>query len=1306
MKKSRLFILIGVILLSLALTGAVLASVSNQESGPGQIDNKPDAAESASTGPFAAAPDGILSTTYVYTNSISHPIADNSCFTTSLTVPDIFNVGDLNVGVWITHTYRSDLDLWLTSPNGTEIDLLTDADSGADNLNVLLDDSSPYLPDAVNHTAPPPYYYAWWQPDTPLAQFFGEAGQGEWVMEVCDDAGGDTGVLNQWTLFFTTDFVGIDPPTQSAKVCKGNDVVYDLTLYNATGVDTAFDLTYISVWPHTGPVVSPVLADGESWEFQVSVHIPWTANAGDSDMLTVTVSGGGETDSATMTTTASIVEGWQDYANSPVDRGTRAPSVVYWDGKLYKIGGYGYIGTTGAARPWLDIYDIATDTWSQGTDMDAGRYWIDCEAIDLTGTEPKIYCAGGYLASAQSALYIYDINTNTWTTGTSLPANRYSYSSAVYNNKYYVIGGYTTTYANTMVVYDPVTNSWDSTLAPMAVARRYAQAGLIGNKIYVAGGYNPSYLSSAEVYDIGANTWSPIASMPSPWLNAADGVVNDRYLVLAGGSPSSTAGASNGALIYDSVTDSWDWLLLFNHIIYGAEGDFDGTNFWAVSGRKYEGGIYSNSIYTTKLVECDSTCTPVSGADFTWDPLIPWATFPATFEATVVAGSPAIYYDWTFGDGSSGGGQTVDYTYQTPGTYTVALTATNCDGANQSTANHDVTVILPPTISVDPTNLLATQYTDMVTTQTLEICNVGDFPLDWELNEAEALPPPPVEQLPSEPAVQTPEIFRLPDGSVDCVAYQNYTGFEPVEVAAACPVSLPENYITSPFAPTDIGYALEMYATDTIVHFQLNDFPGQTVIGTSTAPFYGMDFDPTAEVLYALNDTTDQLGTVDLTTGAFTALVPCPPGGAAANWTGLSIDPVTGVFYASTATDLYTIDPSTGISTLVGPFGTTLMIDIAVNMEGEMYGHDIGTDSIYSINTTTGVAALIGSTTYLANFAQGMDFDNDDGTLYIFLYQGSGANVYGTVNLTTGAVTPLSVSNPTGEFEGAIQIPGAIFDLPWVSEVPITGTIAGGACTNVTVSFDSTGLALGDYFGNFLISSNDPVTPELSVPVQLSVVEPEPDIVVSPLSLDATLPVGGVVTSTFTISNIGDAGLTWELSGGAPWFSQDPTSGSVPVDGSTDVIVTFDATGLTPGDYQASLEVISDDPDEPIVLIDVSLTVYGFADIVVTPMSLSMTLHPNETGNLPFTISNNGLVNLTWALGGGTSWHSQEPTSGTILPTESIDVVVTFDSTGLAQGVYQSSLLVENNDPDTPVVTVDITFTVNNYTFFLPFVHK
>jgi hypothetical protein len=64
---------------------------------------------------------------------------------------------------------------------------------------------------------------------------------------------------------------------------------------------------------------------------------------------------------------------------------------------------------------------------------------------------------------------------------------------------------------------------------------------------------------------------------------------------------------------------------------------------------------------------------------------------------------------------------------------------------------------------------------------------------------------------------------------------------------------------------------------------------------------------------------------------------------------------------------------------------------------------------------------LVGPTGVDSNFAQGMDFDNESGKLYAWTYQSGGANKYGTIDTSTGALTVLSSNNPIGEFEGAIK---------------------------------------------------------------------------------------------------------------------------------------------------------------------------------------------------------------------------------------------------------------------------------------------
>jgi subtilisin-like proprotein convertase family protein len=60
-----------------------------------------------------------------------------------------------------------------------------------------------------------------------------------------------------------------------------------------------------------------------------------------------------------------------------------------------------------------------------------------------------------------------------------------------------------------------------------------------------------------------------------------------------------------------------------------------------------------------------------------------------------------------------------------------------------------------------------------------------------------------------------------------------------------------------------------------------------------------------------------------------------------------------------------------------------------------------------------------------------------------------------------------------------------------------------------------------------------------------------------------------------------------------PWLSTSPVSGTTPPAGSTPVAVTFDSTGLLGGLYNANLCALSNDPDEPVVAIPVTLEVVG-----------------------------------------------------------------------------------------------------------------
>jgi len=64
----------------------------------------------------------------------------------------------------------------------------------------------------------------------------------------------------------------------------------------------------------------------------------------------------------------------------------------------------------------------------------------------------------------------------------------------------------------------------------------------------------------------------------------------------------------------------------------------------------------------------------------------------------------------------------------------------------------------------------------------------------------------------------------------------------------------------------------------------------------------------------------------------------------------------------------------------------------------------------------------------------------------------------------------------------------ALANIPWASVSPISGTVVSNGSELVTVTFDSTGLSNGVYNRNLCTTSNDPLEPFVSIPLELTVV--------------------------------------------------------------------------------------------------------------------------------------------------------------------------------------------------------------------------
>lgn len=101
----------------------------------------------------------------------------------------------------------------------------------------------------------------------------------------------------------------------------------------------------------------------------------------------------------------------------------------------------------------------------------------------------------------------------------------------------------------------------------------------------------------------------------------------------------------------------------------------------------------------------------------------------------------------------------------------------------------------------------------------------------------------------------------------------------------------------------------------------------------------------------------------------------------------------------------------------------------------------------------------------------------------------------------------------------------------------------------------------------------------------------QPDISVEPASYDLSLSAGASATQELTLSNTGQADLTYQVEEEIDWLTVSPTSGTVVPGGSEKLTLTFDATSLTADTYEDQITIASNDPDEATVAVQVKLTV-------------------------------------------------------------------------------------------------------------------
>ncbi len=112
-----------------------------------------------------------------------------------LTLTDVGVITDLNVlNLDITHTWVGDLDIRLTSPQGTEVLLMSAICGSSDDVDLNFDD------DAESDPPCPPDDGGTYQPQGLLSSFNGENVNGDWFLTINDLENNDGGTLHAWSI--------------------------------------------------------------------------------------------------------------------------------------------------------------------------------------------------------------------------------------------------------------------------------------------------------------------------------------------------------------------------------------------------------------------------------------------------------------------------------------------------------------------------------------------------------------------------------------------------------------------------------------------------------------------------------------------------------------------------------------------------------------------------------------------------------------------------------------------------------------------------------------------------------------------------------------------------------------------------------------------------------------------------------------------------------------------------------------------------------------------------------------------------
>jgi N-acetylneuraminic acid mutarotase len=265
---------------------------------------------------------------------------------------------------------------------------------------------------------------------------------------------------------------------------------------------------------------------------------------------------------------------WTQAAPMPRPIGHVTANVFARNGLLVVVS-----GLTTNSVPIANVieYDPSTNTWSELPPLPSGR---QSPVSGLVGDQIVATC--GLKGSLQAQTWVTNATTTagTWHTGAPLPIAAGEVASGVINNVLYVLGAAT----NATMAYDLSTGIWRSDLAPRPILGDHHGAEVINGKLYLFGGLNGGGAAAGrvQIYNPVTNSWSLGASAPYAAGSVATALIGGKVYMAGGIVGSTTVGT---AAVYDPASDTWASIASMPAGRNHAAASTDGQKLYIFGGR-------------------------------------------------------------------------------------------------------------------------------------------------------------------------------------------------------------------------------------------------------------------------------------------------------------------------------------------------------------------------------------------------------------------------------------------------------------------------------------------------------------------------------------------------------------------------------------------------------------------------------------------------------------------------------------------------------------------------------------------------